>query len=368
MEESTRNLLHWLNLWRMGAMWVAAILLSYSKLLLARLAGSERAFPRCLPDTDCRTLACIVTGASSGIGKATAEAIALKGYYVILAGRSMSRLCKVAEELQLRHRRITVKAMEVDLTSTASILKFTKAIEELLETPHGSMSLQLLINNAGILATTERKTPEGCECMIASNYLGHYMLTWLLLPLMQRSTQPARIVNVGSFTHRCVRGFDGLLSLLKKGEMQRPTNSKNNTPAYQIARIYEISKLFMIMFAYELHRRLNAGSSAVHITAMAADPGIVHTEILRELPSWFSSCVITCLRITRLMQSPSTGCIAVVDAALAPPRLSGKYFFGGCGRTITSSVLSYDQQLAANLWVLSGKLCSDAVPQHKLLL
>ncbi|MCO5569257.1 hypothetical protein L7F22_022968 [Adiantum nelumboides] len=118
---------------------------------------------------------------------------------------------KVVKELEHHHKNILVKAMAVDLTSTGSIVKFTEAVQKLLETYRGSLSLQLLINNGGILSTTERITPEGYESLIATNYLGHYFLTQSLLPLLQRSKATARIVNVGSFTHYCGKNLCSLL-------------------------------------------------------------------------------------------------------------------------------------------------------------
>lgn len=361
-----RNVLHWVNLWRMGILWTAALFFSHFKLLLEKLFGAHERIQQGIFDTRLSPCACIITGASSGIGRATAEVLALKGYYVILAGQSMTRLCKVVEELELYQKNITVKALEVDLASTVSILKFSKAVEQLLDTSHISISLQLLINNAGKLATTKSVTSEDYDSMIATNYLGHFLLTQLLLPQMRRSKVPARIVNVGSFTHHCVQSFDGLLSLLQKRDMQQKSDLYKGL-VYRIAYIYETSKLFMIMFTYELHRRLNVGHST-QVTAIAADPGIVRSNIFREVPSWFSSCIFTCLRCTWLLHTPSNGCRPVVDAALASPTASGKYFFGGDGHVLKSSALSYNKEFAADLWDLSWRLCQESMPENELLL
>ncbi|KAH7435735.1 hypothetical protein KP509_06G077500 [Ceratopteris richardii] len=296
--------------------------------------------------------------ASSGIGKAAAEAVALKGYHVILAGRSMASLYQVAEELQRHHKSIMVEVLVVDVSSTDSIIRFVETVAKLVDDK--SLSLQLLINNAGILATTERITAEGYDSMIMTNYLGHYLLTRLLLPILQRSRVPARIVNVGSFTHRCVKGSDHLFSLLSKRELPKNEASLKNK-AYQIAHIYEASKLFMVMFTYELHHRLCTETPSMRITALVADPGIVHTAIFRELPRWFSTCIFLLLRCTWLLQSSEVGCRAVVDAAFAPLGCSAKYFFGGQGRVLATSPLSCNKQLANDLWILSERLFSDTI-------
>uniref|UniRef100_A0A453KND4 Uncharacterized protein n=1 Tax=Aegilops tauschii subsp. strangulata TaxID=200361 RepID=A0A453KND4_AEGTS len=147
----------------------------------------------------------------------------------------------------------------------------------------------------------------------------------------------------------------------------------------------------LLVFSYELHRQLNISSG---ISVMAADPGVVETRIMRELPPCLSRFAFFILRTLNLLQQPDTGIGAVLDAALAPPvtflskpsqsfcyfdtrktmyrhsvpalsfssvsqEASGKYFFGGKGRTIRSSVLSYDIEVAKKLWAASSALLRD---------
>ncbi|KAK8308687.1 hypothetical protein V6Z12_D02G076400 [Gossypium hirsutum] len=189
--------------------------------------------------------------------------------------------------------------------------------------------------------------------MMGTNYIGPFCLTKLLLPLLKRSPVPSRIVNVTSFTHRSV--FD----------VQVDKESVYGTrflrsEQYPFARLYEYSKLFLILFSYELHRQLGLMDQPYHVSVNAADPGSVKTNIMREVPSCLSSLAFQVLKSSGLLQSPKNGVSSLIDAALAPPEASGVYFFGGKGRTVDSSVLSHNTKLAKELWDISDNLFMEA--------
>lgn len=198
--------------------------------------------------------------------------------------------------------------------------------------------------------------------MMETNYIGAFVLSNLLLPLLKNSPVPSRIVNVTSFTHRCVSDMevddDTLLSLCSS------TSGK-----YPFARIYEHSKLCMLLFSYELHRQIYVMEPSPNVSVTSADPGAVETSIMREIPSCLSQLAFTVLRILGLLQSPKSGVSAIIDAALAPPDASGEYFFGGKGRTIRSSSLSYNPMLAKTLWSSSSMLLrrSTSIAGHELM-
>ncbi|CAM6089226.1 unnamed protein product [Calypogeia fissa] len=346
------------NLFRMGVLWTVAIILSYLKLPFQKVCRStaDVSFPRSAPEDtpvkgNVQRMQHVV--ASSGIGEATAEALALHGYHVILAGRSMSKLLEVQRELTKKHGSISMEALELNLCSLNSILSFKKTVETALQNSQPARQLQLLVNNAGILACSQRWTDDGLDSMMASNYLGPYFLTRQLLPMLHQSPH-ARIVNVSSFTHRCVGNLDIGEKQLAQGSMQ----SSWKGDWYRIAQIYETTKLCLVLFTYELHRRLSETTAFPKVSVLAADPGIVKTNIMRELPSWLEWFAHFVLRLVGLLQGPSTGANAVIDAALAPKGLSGKYFFGGNGRTLRSSFLSFDSDLGRQLWETSLRVCS----------
>ncbi|KAG6558295.1 hypothetical protein Mapa_000045 [Marchantia paleacea] len=347
------------NLLRMGMFWTLAVIYSYAQLLHQKVFRSGIIFSRSPRiATEGARLVCIVTGASSGIGKATAEALAVHGYHVIVAGRARTRLLEVVESLKRKHENVSLEALELDLCSVSSILSFADQVKSMLQASEGSKALQLLVNNAGMLAGSHRCTETGSDSMITSNYLGPYLLTQQLLPHFHRGSPRARIVNVTSFTHRCVRAGNVDEKQLARGSL---ANFRLQKGWYSVAQVYENSKLCLLLFTYELHRRLHAGTDSFKLSVMAADPGIVRTNIMRELPNALVSFTYFVLSILRLLQDPSDGSEAVVDAALAPEGLSGEYFFGGSGRIVRSSALSYDTILAKHIWRISSSICQRAI-------
>ncbi|EOY06868.1 Rossmann-fold NAD(P)-binding domain-containing protein isoform 2 [Theobroma cacao] len=311
--------------WRMGVLWTISLLASYLQLYTNRLFSRKaQSYPRCHPPiSPSLRPVCVITGATSGLGAAAAHALSREGFYVVLVGRSSHSLSKIMTDIKTQNEDARVKAF------------------------------QLLINNAGILATSSRFTPEGYDQMLGTNYIGAFCLTTFLLPLLKRSPVPSRIVNVTSFTHRNV--FDVQVDqesvsgacFLRSGQ-------------YPFARIYEYSKLYLLLFSYELHQQLGLMDKPCHVSVTAADPGVVKTNIMREVPSRLSQLAFEVLKLLGLLQSPENGVSSILDAALAPPEASGVYFFGGKGRTLNSSPLSHNIKLAKELWTTSYSLFLEA--------
>ncbi|KAF5182142.1 Dehydrogenase/reductase SDR family member on chromosome X [Thalictrum thalictroides] len=287
--------------------------------------------------------------ATSGLGAAAALSLAREGFYVVLAGRCKDLLSKTMVEIKQEDTDAHVKAFQVDLSSFQSMLKFKSSLQQWLLDSDMHPSIQLLINNAGILATSHRYSVEGYDQMMGTNYIGAFVLTNHLLPLLKDSYIPSRVVNVTSFTHRCV-------SNMQVDEETLFANHSSLPKAYPFAQVYESTKFCLVLFSYELHRRLRLVGGSTQVSVMAADPGAVSTNIMRELPLPLSNLAMTTLKFLGLLQSSEDGVKSILDAALAPPELSGAYFFGGRGRTIASSVLSYDSKLAEKLWNSSCKL------------
>ncbi|KAJ3683372.1 hypothetical protein LUZ60_013599 [Juncus effusus] len=325
--------------WRMAVLWTASILYSYLRLLFS---SSSRRSNRLQLSPESDRPVCVITGATSGLGKAAARELAREGFHVILAARDSELLLKTIEEIKEQEGNVHLDAIQVDLSSYKSIKNFEINLKKQLSDSNLHPSIQILINNAGILAKNYRETPDGFDEMMETNYIGAFILTNLLMPLMQNSPKHSRIVNVTSFTHRCVFDFDVHEVLFAKRNY--------NNRSYPCASIYEHSKLCLLLFTYELHRRFYIMDPTHNLSIMAADPGIVETKIMRELPPILSKFAILVLRILRVSQSPKIGVSSIIDAALASHEASGKYFFGGKGRTINSSCLSFDTKLAEKLW------------------
>ncbi|KAK4761484.1 hypothetical protein SAY87_029368 [Trapa incisa] len=185
--------------------------------------------------------------------------------------------------------------------------------------------------------------------MMATNYIGAFCLTQLLLPLLINSPVPSRIVNVTSFTHRSV-------SLAQTDKQAVTGGSFLQAKQYPFAEVYAYSKFCLLLFSYALHWQIGLSEKARHVSVIPADPGFVETNIMREVPAFISSTAFGVAKLMCLLQSPDDGVRAIIDAALAPPETSGVYFFGGNGRTIKSSPLSYSEKLAKELWATSHDL------------
>ncbi|XP_047046395.1 retinol dehydrogenase 13-like [Lolium rigidum] len=340
--------------WRMGVLWTLSLLYSY---LLLFLHGRTATYRR-RRDVGGRDSGgggrpiCVVTGATSGLGQAAAAALAREGYCVVLAGRSAQLLSKTTREIRRQQPDACLEAFQVDLSSYMSIKKFETSLSQWIRDSDQEPSIQLLINNAGMLAKSHRLTEDGIDEMMQTNYVGPFMLTSILLPLLKNSHVPSRVVNLTSFTHRCVSEIDVSEEALRGVKFgQRSVGG-----SYPLASTYEYTKFCLLMFSYELHRQLHLFSG---ISVMAADPGVVETGIMRELPPCLSRFAFFVLRVMNLLQKPDIGVDAVIDAALAPPEASGKYFFGGNGRTVRSSALSYDMEAAKKLWAESSALLQE---------
>ncbi|PNT64427.1 hypothetical protein BRADI_4g28420v3 [Brachypodium distachyon] len=273
-------------------------------------------------------------------------------FYFVSAGRSTQLLSETAREIRRQQPYACLEEFQIDLSSYKSIKKFETALKQWLWDSDLKPSIQLLINNAGMLAKSQRVTEDGHDETMQTNYIGPFILTNILLPLLKNSPIPSRVVNLTSFTHRCVSEIDVSeeeLRGVKFGQcLVRGT--------YPLASIYEYTKFCLLMFSYELHRQLHISSG---LSVMAADPGVVETRIMRELPPCLSRFALFVLRFMNLLQQPDTGVDAILDAALALPEASGKYFFGGKGKTVRSSVLSYDVEVAKKLWAESSALLRD---------
>ena len=276
----------------------------------------------------------IVTGANAGIGKATAAALADKGATVVLACRSKERGESALGELSCVNGRCFA-LMHLDLADLDSIRAFAAAFAE----RYGR--LDVLINNAGILGGRRALTKQGFEMAFGVNYLGAFLLTMLLLPLLEQSEQ-GRVVMMTSVAHGWVDvRFDDL----------------NYTHGYNRFLAYGHSKLCNLLFARALTQKLRARGSRVTINAV--HPGIVATDIVVNRVTGRFRWVADLMRLFFL--SCDEGAETSVYLASEPSlsRVSGEYFVN-C-KVEPSSLDSKDLEKANRLYDVSLKLCQITV-------
>ncbi len=281
-----------------------------------------------LPDLTGRTA--VVTGATSGIGRITARELARAGARVVLAVRDTERGERVAAEMPGR-----TEVRELDLTRLASVRAFAAGWEG---------DLDLLINNAGVMATPEQRTEDGFELQIGTNHLGHFALTGLLL---ERVTD--RVVTVASVAHRMGR--------IDLEDLNWERSRYRRWPAYGQ------SKLANLLFTLELQRRLAGAGSPVR--ALAAHPGYAATHLQSRTQNAVLNGVMAAGN--RLFaQSADMGALPTLYAATQ--ELPGGSYVGpgGPGESrghpalASRSPAAMDEGTARRLWELSERLTGVA--------
>jgi NAD(P)-dependent dehydrogenase (short-subunit alcohol dehydrogenase family) len=287
----------------------------------------------------------IVTGANSGIGYDTALELVRAGADVIIATRNAERGEAAVARIKraIPHARVRFEAL--DLASLASVRDFASRIKA----SHGT--LDILVNNAGVMALPQRRlTIDGFETQFGVNFLGHFLLTVLLLPLLMKAEAP-RVVQISSIAHR-----QGKIVL----------DDLQAEKSYQPWRAYRQSKLAMLMFALELQRRSDAGGWG--IISVAAHPGIATTEIVANGPGAHSLMG----RLSRifgplLTQSSAAGAQPTLFAATMPQVTPGGYYgptgfreFRGPPGTAKIAPQALDATVAKGLWTAAERLTGHA--------
>jgi NAD(P)-dependent dehydrogenase (short-subunit alcohol dehydrogenase family) len=271
---------------------------------------------------------CLVTGATSGIGRETALRLAMLGAAVIVTARDPARGETACGEIRRRVPLAQVETVTGDLSSPAQVRRL--AGEVLARNDR----LDVLVNNAGVIQARRQLTADGLETTFATNHLGPFLLTSLLRGLLERSA-PARVVTVSSAVHKQVRAipWDDLPRGAQTGFQQA----------------YPVSKLLNVLFTAELARRL-AGTG---VTANCLHPGFVRTALGRDVTGVPGAVVRLVLRFR---PGPAAGAETPVYLASSPEvaEVTGGYFVK-C-KPAEPSALAMDAPTAARLWALSEKL------------
>lgn len=269
---------------------------------------------------DLRERRFLVTGANTGIGRTTAEALAARGGSVILAARSQERTKPVLDGIKERYPESDVEFLLLDLADLAAVRRSAEVVRQ------SGRPLDVLINNAGLAGIHGGLTKEGFEITVGTNHIGPFLFTSLLLPRLCEAPQ-GRIVNVASVAHQKVRH-------MVWGSLERPPKGLTGL------RAYALSKLMNVLHAKELARRC-AGTS---LTTYSLHPGVVASDIWREVPSLIRA-VMKLFMISN-EEGAKTSVYCATDPALST--VSGRYY-EKCAERLPSP-LAQDENLARELY------------------
>lgn len=290
-----------------------------------------------MPDLAGRTA--LVTGVTSGLGEHTVLELARKGARVVMAARSETKLRGAMDDVKRFLPRAELVPLVVDLADLSSVRRAADEARRL-------GPLDILINNAGVMATPHRRTADGFELQFGTNHLGHFALTGLLFPQLA-DAEAARVVTVASQAHRVARS-------VPLGD------PRHDTGHYQKWVAYAQSKLANLLFAFELDRR--ARSAGTRVSSMAAHPGYAATNLFHGLNLGGTrpdGAIV--VGATRLLAQPSAMGAQPALMAATMPGLPGSSYVGPRGfaemrgrpTLVTASKTARDRELARRLWVVS---------------
>src|SRR6266700_1912627 len=274
---------------------------------------------------------CLVTGANSGIGKEAALGLARLGATVVIVARNRKKCEATVSEIRQATGNQNVNLIVADLSSMMSVRGLASTF--LGEYP----KLHVLINNAGTYLPKRITTADGYEAVFATNHLGHFLLTSLLLDLLKTSA-PSRIINVTSEAHRGAEiDFEDLMQEKK----------------YSGFHAYSQSKLANVLFTYQLAKLLEGTG----VTVNCLHPGVVRTGFGKDQRGLMSILISVG---SPFMMGPERAARAAVYLATSPERegVTGKHF--SKGREERSSEESYDMASAERLWKISAELTKIA--------
>ena len=282
----------------------------------------------------------IVTGANTGLGKEITIGLARKEVKVIMACRNIKKAELTKNEIIKIIPSADIEIMELDLNSLKSVRNFAKSYCDKYN------QLNFMIENAGIMIPPFTKTEDGFESQMGVNYFSHFLLTNLLMPILNK-TKGARIATTSSKAH-------------EKGEIN--FDNLNSEITYSKMGAYSQSKLACLMFAYELQRRLTKAGS--HVIAVSAHPGISNTNLFDNIPKF--ARVLASPFLPFFTHSPEKAALPMLYAVLGKDVKGGDYFgptgFNGMkgepGK-VKSKPQSEDKEVAKRLWEVSEKLTGE---------
>ncbi len=284
----------------------------------------------------------IVTGANSGTGFAATKFMSARGATVVMACRNPAKANKALQSIKSEYPGAKLDFMRLDLGDLASVKQFAEAFKNKYP------SLDILINNAGVAQTPDRKTKDGFEMQMGINHLGHFALTSYLLETLA-NTKNSRVVTVGSMNGE--QGEMKFDNIFFEGE-------------YQAMAAYNQSKLATHLFAYELGKRF--ADAGLGVESLAANPGFIKTNILKEneyTQRSFGFKLMFGFFETLLAMTPEQGSLPIMRAAtdrtlkngdfMSPTKVGG---MRGLPKLVTLNNEAYNEANAKRLWEMSEEL------------
>lgn len=292
--------------------------------------------PEAVPELSGKTV--LITGANSGLGLESARMLAGRGAHVVMACRNTEKGDAARRAINKEHPQASLEVMTLDLSDLESVRQFSNAFQQCHKV------LDVLLNNAGVMAPPLQHTRDGFEMQFGTNHLGHFALTGLLYPELEAARE-ARIVVVSSLAHRIGNiYFDNL----------------DGARSYARWKFYGQSKLANLMFALELNRRLRQQNASM--AAIAVHPGYSATNLQRGIPGHTLFNALTA-------QSQEKGAYPSVFAATSELAESGSYYgphgfqeFWGMPAKANIRRLARNPDVAAGLWRVSEELTQVAYP------
>ncbi|XP_072960377.1 short-chain dehydrogenase TIC 32 B, chloroplastic [Typha angustifolia] len=303
--------------------------------------GSSSTAEQVTAGIDASNLTVIITGGASGIGAETARVFALRGAHVIIAARNMES-ANDAKQFILKHNPTArLDVLKLDLSSLKSVRAFVEKFISM------NLPLNILINNAGVMFCPYQLSEDGIEMQFATNHLGHFLLTELLLEKMINTARDTgiegRIVNLSSIAH--VHTYESGIRFDKL----------NDEKGYSDKKAYGQSKLANILHSNELSRRLKG--MGANITVNSVHPGLIMTNLMRH-----SFLLMRMLKLftyifwKNVPQGAATTCYVALHPSLKS--VTGKYFLD-CNEE-KPSLMAREETLATKLWDFSEKLVKSA--------
>jgi len=262
----------------------------------------------------------LITGATDGIGKATASYLANEGHHIIVHGRNKNKVVITAKEIRKKTGNKNIDTLIADFSSLTEVDKAAKSLREKYN------FLDILINNAAVIVPGYMESKDGIELIFQVNYLAHFLLTLNLLPLL-KSKPGSQIINIASIAHADNIDFDKILD-----------------PKYfDPYSAYEISKLSNILFTYKLAKDLK--KDKIYVNCL--HPGVISTKLLHVL--WSGG-------------APVDNAVEVIKNTIFQAEnndASGNFFMGNS--PARSSTISYDEKIQQKMWDFSQKLLTQII-------